>query len=101
MRGQVMGYNREAQKQLDKIHLLHPMCGDYWHDMYAPVARILDVGQDWIVLQKVSGLGGKEITETDPKPCVMKKSAFKKWLSYNSIPGTWASVIPEKYPRVG
>lgn len=94
-----MGYNREAQKALDQIHLKHPQPGDYWHEMYCPIARVLTTEGDWVVLQKVTGLGGQEISETDPKPRLMKLSAFKKWLSYDSMPDkTWASVMPQRYP---
>jgi hypothetical protein len=94
-----MSYDHEKQKHLNKMHVLHPMPGDYWHDMYSPVARVLDATDDWIIVQKVSGMGGKEISDTDPKPCAMKKSAFRRWISYKSIAGeTWASVIPERYP---
>ena len=93
-----MPYDHEKQKALDKIHLLHPLPGDYWHDMCACVARVLKADKDRVLIQKLTGMQGKEISDFDPKPRVMSKKSFAKWLSYNSIPGTWAHVIPERYP---
>lgn len=93
-----MGYNKQAQAHIDEMHLMHPQPGDFWHEMYCPIVRVLGSTDEWIILQKVGGMGGQEISDTDPKPRAMKKSAFKKWISYNSIPGTWAHVLPKKYP---
>lgn len=93
-----MGYDRELQKNLDQAHLHHPEPGDYWHEMYAPVARILQAKDGRVLVQKVSRMGGQEINDFDPKPRVMTVRSFAKWLSYSSIPGTWASVMPRKYP---
>ena len=97
-----MSYNHETQNHLNKMHLLHPKPGDYWHEMYCPVARVLDATDGWVIVQKVSGMGGKEISDTEPKPRAMKISAFKKWLSYGyNLPGTWAHVIPGRFPPDG
>jgi len=94
-----MSFDQEKQRLLNKMHVLHPKPGDYWHEMYCPVARVLDATDGWVIVQKVGGMGGKEISDTDPKPCAMKLSAFKRWLSYNTIKDqTWAHVIPKRFP---
>jgi hypothetical protein len=94
-----MSYDHEAQKALDQKHLKYPKPGDYWHEMYCPIARILGIFNGQIVLQKVSGMQGKEISDTEPSPEVMSVADFKKWVSYDSMPDkTWCNVIPERYP---
>lgn len=88
-------FDSAKQDALNQRCLDRPKPGDYWHEMYVPVARVLDADQDRVLLQKLSGRAGTEISKTDPKPRIMTITAFRRWLSYNSIPGTWAHVIPE------
>ena len=87
----------QAQLDSDQAHLTNPMPGDYWHEMYCPIARILHVRGAYIMLQKLSGMAGKEINKDDPKPELMTMAEFKKWISYDSMPDkTWCHVIPER-----
>lgn len=89
--------DRDAQRARDLRHARHPRVGDYWFEMMSPMARVLMVDSHRVLVQKLAGYGGREIKATDPKPVVMSRRAFQKWLSYESIPGTWAHVVPEKF----
>jgi hypothetical protein len=75
--------------------------GDYWHEMFTAIARILKVDADYVTLQHLPLYIGKEITDTNPKPDLMSRSEFAKWIRYVSIPDkTWADVVPERFPPV-
>jgi hypothetical protein len=80
-------------------HADNPCVGDYWHEMFTAIARILKVDDDNVTLQHLPLYVGKEITDTDPIPKLMSRAEFAKWIRYSSMPDkTWADVVPERFP---
>ncbi len=80
-------YDHEAQCALNVQHLRRPIVGDYWQEMFVPIARILMVDAKHVLVQKLAG--------SDPQSVYMTRRGFKKWLSYSHIPDrTWADVRP-------
>lgn len=91
-------FDNKKQAALNKAHSDNPKVGDYWDEMFAPIARVLMVSDELVCIQKLSGC--TEMTTTEPKPHVMSRRAFKKWLRYDSASmadKTWADVSPERY----
>lgn len=79
------------------LHLHNPQPGDYWHEMLSPVARVIMVDDYRVLVQRLAGRAGTEITDNDPKPVVMTHKELAKWLTYDSIPNkTWADVVPRR-----
>jgi hypothetical protein len=79
-------------------HAESPKPGDYWHECYTPIARVLMVDDERVLVQKLSGKGGCEVLDDDPKPTIMTRRRFAKWLRYSTMPDkTWADVIPEHF----
>lgn len=62
--------------------LASPVPGDYWHEMFLPVAKVLEVDSQYVLLDKFRG-----------RPVRMTRASFSKWLRYSTIPEkTWADV---------
>lgn len=85
---------------LNLHHTDNPEVGDYWEEMIVPIARVVAVTPRGILVQKLGGLyGGKEISDTEPRPEFMTRAEFAAWLRYSSIPNkTWADVHPRQFP---
>lgn len=87
-----------SDPERDKTNLQHadnPEVGDYWSEMFLPVARVLQVEQTWVLVQKLTGQEGKAADAANPTPEVMTREAFAKWIRYETIPDkTWADVRP-------
>jgi hypothetical protein len=83
------------QRQLDNEHLLNPQPGDYWHDRFCPAALVIDSGAFFVAyLSERKSVDSDHWTWDTSHVEVKSKSDFKKWLSYEHIEGTWASVVP-------
>ena len=68
-------------------HLADPKPGDYWHEMFMPIALVLARVCQWVVVWKLA---------SDDRPIVMTIDEFGMWLRYKTIPDkTWAHCIPE------
>lgn len=88
-------FSEIARDRLNIKHSENPEVGDFWHEIFSPIARVLQVEEKWIVIQKLSGQGGEMTNKNDPMPIIMSRRDFKKWIRYESIPDkTWADVIP-------
>lgn len=89
------GYDHEKQMLLNRRHALNPEVGDYWHEMFMPVVFVVMVDAERVCIQR--DFKGQSFTPgVDPKPHVMTRRAFRKWLHYDSIPDkTWCSVVPD------
>jgi hypothetical protein len=73
------------EKHMNIEHIRFPCAGDYWHEMFKPVARVAAVEPRHVVVEKFN----------PPGIVRMSRQAFRKWLSYDSIEGTWADVVPK------
>lgn len=94
-----MTYDHKAQELLNQQHVKVPQPGDYWHEMFCPTARVLGATDSHVIVQNIIGMAGKEIDDENPQPKTMTLAAFKKWLSYSSMPDkTYCSVIPRHIP---
>jgi hypothetical protein len=91
-------FGGDDRQKTSILHADNPCIGDYWHEMFNPVARVLMVDDQHVLIQDLAGCAGKTIEITDPKPKVMTRRRFAKWLRYDSIPDkTWADVSPRKF----
>jgi hypothetical protein len=54
-------------------HADNPCIGDYWHEMFTAIVRILRVDTDNVILQHLPSYAGKEISDTDPEPELMPR----------------------------
>jgi len=74
-------------------HARNPQVGDYWHEMYVPVCKVVGVTPEHVLLWTeviVEGDGWRWREEVKR----MTREEFRRWLSYESMPGYWARVIP-------
>lgn len=83
------------RKELNQKHLYNPQPGDYWEDHLVACLLVLDASRFAITICKSK----KDIDQWHwtwdlSKMEVMTPKDFRKWLSYGSIPGTWADVHP-------
>lgn len=83
-----MNYTDTRAKSL--IHLKHPEPGDYWNEHFCPVCLVVDVGKYSITFlkHKIELRDGWMFDTT--KLTTLSRKEWEKWLSYGSIPGTWA-----------
>jgi hypothetical protein len=79
-------------------HADNPRVGDYWHEMFTPICRVMIVTDTDVLVQKFTGHAGEEITDTHPPPELMPRSVFAAWLRYDTMSDkTWVDVVPEKF----
>lgn len=77
-------------------HLADPKPGDFWMDHGDGVCLVLDIGQFFVAyLATKQYVDSSHYTWDTTKVDVKSKADFAKWLSYDSIEGTWATVVPE------
>jgi len=70
-------------------HADNPVTGDYWHEMFCPIARIHKVTATHVLVEKLT----KPVVEQSRFN--MTRSEFARWIRYDSIPNkTWADVSP-------
>ena len=92
-------WDKPTQDALNLAHADHPLPGDYWHEMFCPIARVIMVDDERVLVQKVAGYAGHEVSDTDPKPTIMSRRRFAKWLRYSTLADkTWADVSPRRRP---
>lgn len=72
----------DEQHAKDAAALADPRPGDRWHEMYSFWLDVLDVSDRWVMFW----VNGK------PKPRIVSRERFRQYLSYGTIPGTWASI---------
>jgi hypothetical protein len=78
------------QAKLDEAHLRCPVVGDTWHERWCiPIVRVLMVDKKHVLVNRFNH---------SDKPHMMTRASLRKYLSYGSIPGTWAHVTPGKQP---
>jgi hypothetical protein len=89
-----MGTEFERQLELSKIALADPQPGDHWHEMYSWHMFVLDV-TDGIV----TSIHASPPCSFPKDGKIEKRSidAFRKWLSYGSIDGTWAHCLERNH----
>lgn len=80
---------------IDGMHAADPKPGDYWHEMFNGIALVIDAGKFFVVyLSKKKDVDQNHWTWDTNHVEVKSRDEFKKMLSYGTIPGTWASVVP-------
>lgn len=75
-------------------HAASPKPGDYWDEMFAPVALILDAGPHHVAYLEHKVSAGNGWTWDTSRVTVKKPAEFREWISYSTRPGTWADVTP-------
>lgn len=76
-----MRLDRDAQKALNVERAKKPKVGDIWREFFRADATVLLVSPRHVTYKDHHG-------ETH----TVTRQRFNKWLSYRSIPGTWADV---------
>ena len=90
----------EEHKALSIKHAADPKPGDYWHERFSPVALVLEVTAFHVTYLSKTRQGTSLVmpiswTWDASHVKVKTRAEFRDWLSYESIPGTWALVVPE------
>lgn len=76
----------------------NPQTGDYWNEMFCPVCVVVDVRQDSLVICRKTKWFPNDKWSWDLSELTwMPRAEFRSWLSYDSIPGYWASVFPRSH----
>ena len=84
---------RDQEQNIE--HADHPRAGDFWHEMFCPMYRVLKVDDDRVLVQYIAACAGKEISDTDPKPRVMSRRSFAQRVRYKTmLDKTWCDVVP-------
>lgn len=88
---------RDEHMQQNRAHRDNPEPGDYWNEMFSPVALVLKVdGQLVTMLKHTKPTDPGHWTWDTDKVTVMTKRQFGKWISYDTIPDkTWCYVFPK------
>ena len=95
-KGGLMDWWGEQQRLNDK-HANHPQAGDIWTEMLVPVFKVIQVDEKTVVVQRPRYLeDGKYWTWDGGEIQVMTREEFKRYLSYDTIPGYWATIIYER-----
>ena len=83
--------------ELTNKHAENPEPGDYWHEMFNPVAVVLEVKGDELTICKTTRRHGEGWT-WDLEFCyTTTKQKFKDWISYDNIEGYWCDVSDHKH----
>ncbi len=96
---------REQRLALNRKHSEFPEVGDFWDEMFLPIAIVRMVDEHHVAVQR-NFRGGKDgritVTSTDPAPDLMLRADFCAWLRYDTIPDkTWADVSPRRFAPPG
>jgi hypothetical protein len=95
--GGVDTLNWDERKAIDQKHLANPKIGDYWNEMFNPVCVVVGRNKSVLTICKtiedVDGGWTWDLSRLEK----IELSKFAKWLSYGTIPGTWAHVCPKSH----
>lgn len=88
----------EQRTEQNNDGVRNPQVGDFWHEMLAPIAVVVARPNDKTVLfcRKTMDADEGHWTWDLAKSESMTLDEFKTFLSYGSIPGCWADVVPKK-----
>ena len=81
-----MSIDWNGQKARNAAHLDNPIVGDYWQEMFMPICRVKAVSKTHVTV------------ETRGEDKLMTLPEFRKWLSYETRPGTWCDCCPKGEP---
>lgn len=88
-------------KDLNIEHAANPQIGDYWHERFSPSCLVIGVTPFSVsYLSKMKYIDGNKYWDT-AHVATCNRAEFKRWVSYNSIPGTWCDVVPNWPPANG
>ena len=89
--------------KINMAHLDNPMPGDYWHEMFSPVALVITVVEGFVIFKKLCGGGLKELPDgklsaEGIEPIAWTLKEFRKYMTYSSMSDkTWADVMPQRF----
>lgn len=97
----------KTQDELNDEHLIRPQPGDYWFERCCPIRVVLWVDGEHLEYLDfdthrmempgvVETVNSRWIWNVSVPAIRCTYEEFAKYLKYNSIPGTWADVAPEK-----
>jgi len=98
-----MSYDREGQQALNRHHRLYPAPGDYWEDLFCPVALVLDVTLRTVTFvqrtrEVATDLAGDRWTWDLAQPERADRAVFAARFRYGGAgplaDQTWADVHP-------
>lgn len=85
--------------EVNEQHASDPQLGDYWHEMFCPAYVVVGrLGAQVVVCKTPKSTDENHWTWDLDKLEMIPVDAFKKRLSYETIPGHyWADVVPEAH----
>jgi len=88
----------DIDPSVTELHATSPEIGDYWHEMCNPVCAVVGVVDEGVIICKKKKDVGVNSWTFDTKVLeFMSFYNFRTWLSYGSIEGYWADVIPNGF----
>lgn len=89
-------FDNTDQDAMNQQHLIAPLVGDYWHEIFMPVLCVVRVDDKYVMcLTKTDQLPNDRWTWDLNHLETFTRGEFKQKLSCVSIPCTWADVLPE------
>lgn len=88
---------KEERAALNERHAKIPGPGDYWHEMLSPVCVVIARVAGYVLVCRKTKSAGNDCWTWDLRESVlevMRLDEFRKSLSYGTIPGYWAWVVP-------
>lgn len=72
-----MKYDTEERDKTNKEHAKEPKVGDYWQEMFCPVAVVIQVGPHFVLtLEKKKDVDDHWTWDLEAKPCVYTRKEF-------------------------
>lgn len=84
-------------QELNEKHATNPMPGDYWHEMFTPIAVVLDVVGDTVVFCRNTESSGTNHWRWNHKLSErLPKATFAHLFRYETMPDKFhADVVPQ------
>jgi len=86
-------------KEINQQHLKDPKLGDYWMEMFSPVAVVVYVDPRYVVtLEKTKNTDKDHWTwDVEAIPILYTRNQWLIRWNYDYINGTWCDVVPERH----
>lgn len=93
---------RRPSYETNVKHSADPQPGDYWHEMFCPIAVVVArIGKlNVLVCKKTKAADHNSWTWDLDSLDVMKIQDFETWLRYSNHDGFWADCAPESHKWV-
>lgn len=85
-----------SQQYVDRLnrniqHINNPQPGDMWEERLVPICLVVKTNDYNVFYRLPDRINKRWFKKIHSK----SRDNFRKWLSYGSVPGTWADVHPK------